>query len=77
MSKILVRNHVRVPRHVRQTASLGTIVLGAVGAHAQALPDGAHVPALLLGEPAPAPLLGVAALNLIVQADKPVKTALV
>ena len=64
-----VRNHVRVPRHVRQTASLGAMVLGAVGAHVQALTAGALVQALQLGEPAQAPLLGEAALNLIAMLD--------
>ena len=72
-----VRNHVRVPRHVRQTASLGAMVLGAIGALAQALTAGALVQALLLGEPAQAPPDGEAAQNRIVVLHKFAVTALV
>ena len=77
MSKNLVRNHVRVPRHVRQTASLGAMVIGAVGAHAQALTAGVLVQVLQLGAPVQAPTAGVAALNLIVVLEKVVAMVLV
>ena len=72
-----VRNHVRVPRHVHRTASLGAMVIGAIGALAQAPTVGALVQALLLGEIAQALPDGEHAQNPTVTMDKCVVTILV
>ena len=50
-------------------ASLGAMVLGAIGAHVPALPDGAIVPAPHHGVIVPAPTAGVAALKQIAMLD--------